>query len=448
MKQTRWLIEEDDILRENYKIKTDNELAKMLGRSSVSVYYRRKVLYLKKEDEGKWTEEEDNIIKDNLTKTAFELTIMLPKRTKGTIAFHRRYLGFGTHFSKWTKEDDIFLEQNHKTKTDNELAEILERTVSSIRARKWNLHLYQEPEWSLEDKEKLKNLYPVLTKQELEKEFLEKSYAVLHGMANKLNLFKDKKTLGRIRKEKGERESLWVKDDQKLKDLIGQGLTQKEILLYFPNRTPVSINSRISVLGLRKKKLVRWTNEQLQILRDKFEDSSRKELQKLLPYGWVKIRAKANTLGLYHRAKREKHTNEWTEQENEIVKREVGLGKSDLQIAKILGRSGSAVIDRRQRLGLVKNNVWTSFEDNVLRKNKDSSFEILAKKLGKTTDAIALRRRKLGLSKKMAKISQGGNRVYLEVNDELSLFLKKMGRDKHDYLRGLIEEDMKKRGGK
>lgn len=54
MRQTRWSIEEDDILRENYKIKTDNELAKMLGRSSIAVYYRRKVLYLEKEDEGKW----------------------------------------------------------------------------------------------------------------------------------------------------------------------------------------------------------------------------------------------------------------------------------------------------------------------------------------------------------------------------------------------------------
>lgn len=88
MTMRKWTEKDSEYIRENYKEKTDKELADELGKSRQSVCERR-------------------------------LRMGLNKRKGG----EKR---------KWTEKEKQYVRENYKEKTDKELAEEINRTINSI----------------------------------------------------------------------------------------------------------------------------------------------------------------------------------------------------------------------------------------------------------------------------------------------------------------------------
>lgn len=140
-KKGKWTPEEDRVLRENLNL-TDVELGQMLGRTEMAVRRRRHRLGLKKKQTPRWTEKEIRILTKNLHLTDRELRLLLSRRTRAAIMTKRRKLGLLKQIHKsWTEKEEKILRTFYLKKTDDELAKILNRTVSSIRGKRGRLGL-------------------------------------------------------------------------------------------------------------------------------------------------------------------------------------------------------------------------------------------------------------------------------------------------------------------
>ena len=60
---------------------------------------------------------------------------------------------------KWTEEEIVILEQNHKSKTHAEIGAILGRTAHSVRNKCWRLGLVEDCSWSDEELARLRQAY-------------------------------------------------------------------------------------------------------------------------------------------------------------------------------------------------------------------------------------------------------------------------------------------------
>lgn len=181
----------------------------------------------------------------------------------------------------------------------------------------------------------------------------------------------------------------------------------------------------------------------------------------------------------------------WTTTEDKYLWEHTNI--TDKELGKILGRNPACVTGRRVELGLFKakelsgqRNKWTINEIEILEKFSTRDNFLLASELHekylpiRTISGISSKRGELELQtahitekiviecqychkrfevvpsvkstkhfcsrecQMKAKIQHFDYRVYLEVNDEMAKFLTRKGKGKNNYLRSLIEEDMKK----
>ncbi len=95
---------------------------------------------------------------------------------------------------------------------------------------------------------------------------------------------------------------------------------------------------------------------------------------------------------------------EWTETEDEFMRRSYPSRRTcPGEIAAALGRTQAAVRFRASRLGLHRDEVrWTDEEDAALRAAlaAGESAPETARRLGRTVEAVRARRGKLGLSRR------------------------------------------------
>lgn len=152
----RWKENDIVILKENYgKIKT-REIQQMLSRQ-----YSLKVINKKAADIGlaknrEWTYKERNIIKNFYDKVPMnQILQMLPNRTPSSILHMAQAEGIQSYFyiNRLYSPDEIkYLTDNYLNKSNEKLAEKLNRTTGSIAQKLWHLNLYRP-------KEVLKNGY-------------------------------------------------------------------------------------------------------------------------------------------------------------------------------------------------------------------------------------------------------------------------------------------------
>lgn len=91
-----------------------------------------------------WTEEENNIIKENYGKiSAKEIAKMLPGRNANTVFAQAMKLGLTNNKNNpWTPEEDEIVKKNYYALTIEELAKLLPRhPLSSVAYRPHNLGL-------------------------------------------------------------------------------------------------------------------------------------------------------------------------------------------------------------------------------------------------------------------------------------------------------------------
>lgn len=139
----------------------------------------------------------------------------------------------------------------------------------------------------------------------------------------------------------------------------------------------------------------KWTEKELDIIRNNYEELGEEEFKGLLPNRTYKsIECKASKLGL------NKPSNAWSSEEVAILQKYYPIS-SPLDIAKRLpDRSSQSITHMANKLGIYRENYrWTEEEDNILRENYSNKTvsQLIDMFVGRTGNSIKLRARKLGL---------------------------------------------------
>lgn len=163
----------------------------------------------------------------------------------------------------------------------------------------------------------------------------------------------------------------------------------------FPNFKKNKISSKMSSLGISCDKFYedsRWTDDELDILRDNYLDSTKEEITELLPKRtYESIHAMALKLELKVRSL-------WSDDEIKILKDNYHHKTPD-EISKMLpGRSRNSVILKANNLKLVSYINFTDEETDFLVNNwENMSDDELAEKLSKNARSIKTKRQSMRL---------------------------------------------------
>jgi hypothetical protein len=192
----KWSIEEDEFLKENYKTKTSEELAEIVGRSQSSVKHH--LLELGLRVMYKWTPEQDEVLKNNYQKTDKELSQLL-KRSQKSIRSRREFLGlYRGQAPNWSKEEDEKLRKLwNGGLRDRKIikSHFSDRTLSSIKARINNLSLPEPSHWTTSEETLLRELYPSATQKTLLEKLPRHSWLGIRCEANVLKLKRGKEVM-------------------------------------------------------------------------------------------------------------------------------------------------------------------------------------------------------------------------------------------------------------
>jgi len=139
----------------------------------------------------------------------------------------------------WTLEEDLKLKENYNNKNINLI--LLNRTNYSIKNRMSFLRLVREKQdylWSEEDKELLKKMYPVESKEYLLEKIKNKTWRAISGKANKLNIKKIER---------------WNEKELTILEELYADSTKEYLLEKLPNRSWCSISIKASFLNIKRK---------------------------------------------------------------------------------------------------------------------------------------------------------------------------------------------------
>jgi G:T-mismatch repair DNA endonuclease (very short patch repair protein) len=137
-----WSIEEEDYLINNYKTIGDQTIAIVIGRTPSAVLKKRVKLGLHRNDFHivenppimHWTEEETEFLVSNIDVLTYEEISIKLKRSIKAIMIRASRLGLFTKGSKWSQKEDEVLRQ-YSRKTIEEIAFMLERSPKAIKHR-------------------------------------------------------------------------------------------------------------------------------------------------------------------------------------------------------------------------------------------------------------------------------------------------------------------------
>lgn len=145
----------------------------------------------------KWTKEEVELLKKVYpTKSKKELEKLF-QRNMSAITFKANHLNLKRQ-QYWTKKEEEYLVNNYAKYSDEELSIKLNRSIPGIRNKASRLGLrknYKKPRarpWSQKEIKKLKELYPISSKEDLEKIF-NRSINAIRNKAFQLNIKRSKK---------------------------------------------------------------------------------------------------------------------------------------------------------------------------------------------------------------------------------------------------------------
>lgn len=164
----KWTEEEDDYVRENYLTETSYSIGRKLKRTSNSVKQRASLLGLKKPVAGKWSDEEVTYLKDNYSSKSMKQIQKKIKRTNASIYNKAYELGLD-ELNKTEKEKEIaFVIANSETKTDEEIAYKLNCSIDKIADIRKNNNLYKKPGEQNKESFIEKSIRKLLDKYEIE----------------------------------------------------------------------------------------------------------------------------------------------------------------------------------------------------------------------------------------------------------------------------------------
>lgn len=146
---------------------------------------------------NQWNKEKINILKDHYPSSDWEILLELLSPFKKEDIITKAYkLKIKRECYGYSQEDEQFLKDNYTTMSVEEISEKLKKSTASIMTKANKLGIVKMGKWSDEDIQKLIELYPYYTNEELINFFPNRSITGMSSMATmKLNLKKDEEFL-------------------------------------------------------------------------------------------------------------------------------------------------------------------------------------------------------------------------------------------------------------
>lgn len=147
----RWTDEEVNILKENLHL-TYNELSKLIDRSISSIQRKTDNLGLLKEREkaiksrSKWTNEDVEYLEKNYPAAPFEEMTEYLNRSERAIRLKANSLGIARtkrEYTRWTREDVLYLQGSYGYIDTESIARKLGKSIESVRHKAYKLNLFK-----------------------------------------------------------------------------------------------------------------------------------------------------------------------------------------------------------------------------------------------------------------------------------------------------------------
>lgn len=177
-----WTDAELGHLRSRYGIDSDQDLADAFGRDVASVRAKAAQLFAKSVQRAKWSEDELVQLRAELGDGPLAEVARRLDRTPAEVEEKLSELGGEPRTGAWSREEVQRLRQLYGRRTDRDLANILQRSIDSVRRMARRLALAKDkaflrqlegsnstrmPRWSAEELARLVDLYPATANLEI-----------------------------------------------------------------------------------------------------------------------------------------------------------------------------------------------------------------------------------------------------------------------------------------
>lgn len=211
----RWTERDLQQLRELWGLRTDQEIAKELGRSVESIRRGAQRAFEKKLRKGPWTDTEVDRLREQIGSTPVDAMSKVLGRRADDVRKQIAVLGKERRRGRWTRDELQLLRRLYGTRTDDDLSVALGRPVEAIRRVAKRFALSKDkafvrrikgesstrmPRWGDDELKKLRRLYPNTANLEIAHE-VGRSIKSVVSKAHQLGLKKDIERLREMGRE-------------------------------------------------------------------------------------------------------------------------------------------------------------------------------------------------------------------------------------------------------
>lgn len=170
-----WTKKEVQILRRMYRTSRNQEIATKLGRTLAAVDTKIRKLGLSQTPKVyRWTDEHIEYVRKNYYEIPIDLIAQqLGRSVEGVrkmahkSGISRTGSGHKSKKREWTDREDAVLERYFYTQPVERIAEKLNRTAQSIKARAYRLHMLKQNRWTRQEILKLEHWLPDYSREEV-----------------------------------------------------------------------------------------------------------------------------------------------------------------------------------------------------------------------------------------------------------------------------------------
>jgi len=332
----KWTEVDYDIFQSMILEKSDAEIAAALGRTPEAIKsFKRNVGITRS-------------LQESMTKEEFAVYF----------AKKKTILGKGLGQTMWSREEMDRFHRLVKTHRDEEIAVLMNRSLASVRGQRaaqgYNIANPKVKAWTEEEDQKLRNLvYSEKTNQEIA-EILDRGLQGIEMERRKLGL------------EEKINYKWTARDNERLKSLVYLEKSDQEIAIIL-NRTAGAIRGQRAVLGLTEFSHYKWTEEQIADLKRLSPECSYAEIGRILGIPVTVVARKCGQLGLSSAFVSWEIRGPYSKREDKIIIK-FSRYLTNPQLAKRLGRSMDSVAQRKIKLRKMGYNIGTA---RVITRRKD-----------------------------------------------------------------------------
>ena len=399
----KWTQEADKQLASLARSTTASKIAEKLGCFTNEVRVRLKQLGLQYEPPNTWTPKDQRIIRELYPTTSAKKIAEILGRTISAVYNYATMAGLRSDIRRWTPEQDAELVRLYSHTPNKILAEKFGRSKDALVTRAQALGLIkakQEMEWTPEADELLASLA---------------SFTAAPAIAEKLGC---SAYFVRVRMRqlglRYQRPDTWTSKDKRIIRKLYPTTSAKKIAEIL-GRTTDAILCYATKVGL-KNHVRLWTPEQESELIRLYPHTPTKVVAEKLGRSFQSVMSRAKKIGLKKNDTigpqkkaviaepcQEKsnisYSRTWKLEDEKIIRKHYPTMPTQ-EVAKMVGRSVSAVHHRAAYLCVTKCTTWTPEQNaELVRLYPHTSFEIIAEKLGRSLSSIIRQIKKLNLRK-------------------------------------------------